>query len=100
MIPEQVLGLAPLGGCILKEVGHKPLDIVIGLQIHEGVIAMAFLHVDEIQYFDGVSPLFQKVATVPEHFAFGIQHHITAGSIHKARLGEEAGFTCTGTSAA
>ena len=48
LIPERLLGLASLGGGVLEQVGHKPLNIVVGFQIHKGVVAVTFLHVDKV----------------------------------------------------
>ena len=59
LIPERVLALAALGRGVLKEVGHKALNVVVVSQIHEWVIAMAFLHVDEVNDLDVISLSFQ-----------------------------------------
>ena len=98
LIPERVLGLASLGGGVLEQVGDKPLNIVVGFQIHKGIVAVTFLHVDKVNdlYIMGLGKVFSAVT---QHFTFGVQHHIAAVGVHKVRLGIEPGFTGTGTAA-
>ena len=47
LIPERVLCLRTFGRCVLKEVCGKPLNIIISADIHERVVAMAFLHINK-----------------------------------------------------
>ena len=99
LVPEGILGLAALGRGIFEQVGDKPLDVVICFQIDKWIVAMAFLHVDQIQHLNVISLFLQEITAIPKHFAFRVQNHIAAGGIHKAGLGKESSFTGTGTAA-
>ena len=99
LIPEGILGLAALGRGVFEQVGDKPLDVIIRFEIDKRIVAMAFLHVDQIQHLNVVSLFLQEITAIPKHFAFRIQNHIAAGGVHKAGLGKEASFTGTGTAA-
>ena len=55
LVPEGVLGLTALGGRILEQIGDKPLDIIVRFEIDKRIVAMAFLHVDQIQHLDVVT---------------------------------------------
>ena len=66
LIPEWVLRLRAFGRCVLKEVGSKPLNVVIAADIHERVVAMAFLHINEVKDFYFIALLLQQMTGVPE----------------------------------
>ena len=71
LIPERVLCLRTFGRCVLKEVCGKPLNIIIAADIHERVVAMAFLHINKIKDFDFIALLLQQMmAGIPEQLAF------------------------------
>ena len=69
-IPKGIVGLAALGRRTLKEVRHKPLHIVIVPEIHEGVITMAALHIQQIQHTHFIALLFQQITRIPCQFTF------------------------------
>ena len=58
-VPEGVLRLCALGRCRLKEIRHQHLYLIVVGQIDEGVIAVAFLHVQQIQHPDLISGFLQ-----------------------------------------
>lgn len=99
LIPERVLCLRTFGRCVLKEVCGKPLNIIIAVDIHERVVAMAFLHINKIKDFDLIALLLQQMTGIPEQLAFGVKHNKRSIRIHNVGLGVEACFTCTGTTA-
>ena len=99
LIPERVLCLRSFGCCILKEVCGKPLNIIIAADIHERVVAMAFLHINEVKDFDLIALLLQQMTGIPEQFTLWVKHNKRSIRIHNVGLGVEACFTCTGTAA-
>ena len=99
LIPERVLCLRSFGCCILKEVCGKPLNIIIAADIHERVVAMAFLHINEVKDFYFIALLLQQMAGIPEQFTLWVKHNERSIRIHNVGLGVEACFTCTGTAA-
>ena len=99
LIPERVLCLRTFGRCVLKEVCGKPLNIIIAADIHERVVAMAFLHINEVKDFYFIALLLQQMAGIPEQFTLGVKHNERSIRIHNVGLGVEACFTCTGTAA-
>ena len=99
LIPERVLCLRSFGCCILKEVCGKPLNIIIAADIHEWVVAMAFLHINEVKDFDLIALLLQQMTGIPEQFTLWVKHNKRSIRIHNVGLGVEACFTCTGTAA-
>ena len=99
LIPERVLCLRTFGCCILKEVCGKPLNIIIAADIHERVVAMAFLHINEVKDFYFIALLLQQMAGIPEQFTLRVKHNERSIRIHNVGLGVEACFTCTGTAA-
>ena len=54
-IPERIVALAPFRRGGFKQVGHKPLHIIVILQIDKGIVTIAFLHVDQIQHPDVIA---------------------------------------------
>ena len=99
LIPERVLCLRTFGRCVLKEVCGKPLNIIIAADIHEWVVAMTFLHINEVKDFDLIALLLQQMAGIPEKLTLGVKHNERSIRIHNVGLGVEACFTCTGTAA-
>ena len=99
LIPERVLCLRSFGCCILKEVCGKPLNIIIAADIHEWVVAMAFLHINEVKDFYLIALLLQQMTGIPEQFTLWVKHDERSIRIHNVGLGVEACFTCTGTAA-
>ena len=72
LIPERVLCLRTFGRCVLKEVCGKPLNIIIAADIHERVVAMAFLHINEVKDFDLIACFFKQIADITQNFPFWI----------------------------
>ena len=70
-----------------------------GTDIHEWVVAMAFLHINEVKHFYLIAILLQQMTGVPEQLALGVKHHEACVGVHNVGLGVEACFTCTGTAA-
>lgn len=64
IIPEGVLGLGPLGGGVFENVCHQPQNVVVVVQIHEGVVAVTLFHVDKVNHLDDVPLPLQKAACV------------------------------------
>jgi len=64
LIPERILALRSLGSCVLEEVGHKTLNIIVIAQIHKGVVAVALGHVNEIHNADVIALLLQQVTSI------------------------------------
>ena len=58
-VPEGVLALAALRRGGLKEVGHKPLHVVVIPQVHKGVVTMAAVHIQKVQHPDLIPFLLQ-----------------------------------------
>ena len=73
-VPKGIVGLAPLGCGTLKEIGHKALHIVIVPEINKGVIAMAALHVQQVQHPHLIALLLQQIAGIPRQLAFRIEN--------------------------
>ena len=72
-IPEGVLRLCALGRCRLKEIRHQHLYLVIIGQIDEGVIAVAFLHVQQVQHPDIIARFPQQSSGIPQQLALGVK---------------------------
>ena len=99
LIPERVLSLRAFGRCVFEEVGGQPLNIIIAADIHEWVVAMAFLHINEVKHFYLIALLLQQMAGIPEKLTLWVKHDERSIRIHNVGLGVEACFTCTGTAA-
>ena len=99
LIPERVLCLRTFGRCVFEEVGGQPLNIIIAADIHEWVVAMTFLHINEVKDFDLIALLLQQMAGIPEKLTLWVKHNERSIRIHNVGLGVEACFTCTGTAA-
>ena len=72
-IPEGVLRLCALGRCRLKEIRHQHLHLIVVGQIDEGVIAVAFLHVQQIQHPDIIARFPQQSSGIPQQLALGVK---------------------------
>ena len=92
LIPERVLGLTALGRGVLKQVRYQPLNVVVIAQIDKGIVAMAFLHVDEVNHLNVIAFGFQQTAGVPQQFSFGIKAHKAGVGVHHIDFGEEPCF--------
>ena len=98
MIPERVLWLTAFWCGVLKNVCDQPLNVIIIPDIYEGVVAVAFLHVQQVDDLDHIALCHQQGTDIPEHFRFRVQDHITAAGEHQGDLGKETSLT--GTTAA
>ena len=74
-VPKGVLALRAFRRGTFKEVRHKPLHIVIVPEIHEGVITMAALHVQQIQHTHFIPFLLQQIARIPRQLSFRIKNN-------------------------
>ena len=61
----------------------------------EGIVSVAFLHIDQIQNLDVISFLLQKISGITQNLTFRIQHHITAVALHDIGLAIESRLTGT-----
>ncbi len=69
LIPEGVLRLAALRCGVFEQVRHQTLNVVVIPQIHEGVVAVAPVHVDEIQHPDRIPLCLQQLAGAHEQLS-------------------------------
>ena len=51
-VPKGIIGLTALRRGRLEQIGDKPLDVVVALQIDEGIVAMALFHRDQVKHPD------------------------------------------------
>ena len=55
LVPERVLTLRTLRCGILKQIRDQSLNVVVGSQINEGIVAVALFHVYEIQHLNFIA---------------------------------------------
>ena len=99
LVPEGVLRLGALWRRVLEQVRHQPLNIVVVPQIDEGIVAVAFLHVDQIDDLDLIALRLQQSACVAQKLAFRVEHDIGSVGVHDIRIGKEPGFARAGAAA-
>lgn len=99
LIPERVLTLRALRCGVLEEVRHQTLDIVVAAQIHKRVVAMAFLHVDEIQHLDVVPLGREKVSGITQKLTLRVKHNIAGICLTQVWFGEKPCFSGAGAAA-
>ena len=99
LIPEWILRLTAFWRRVLKEVCGKTLNIVIAVQVNEGVITMALFHVDKVKNLYVIALFFQKISRIAEQFAFRVENNKTCIGVHDVWLGKEPCLTGTGTAA-
>ena len=99
LVPEGVLRLGALRRRVLEQVRHQPLNIVVVPQIDEGIVAVAFLHVDQIDDLDLIALRLQQAARIAQKLALRVQNDKRRICVHDIRLGIEPGFAGTGAAA-
>ena len=99
LVPEGVLRLGALGRRIFEQVRHQPLNIVVVPQIDEGIVAVAFLHVDQIDDLDLVPLRLQQASRVAQKLALRVQNYKRRICVHDIRFGIEPGFARAGAAA-
>ena len=72
-VPKRVIGLAALGCGRLEQIRHQHLHLVVIGQIDEWVIAVTFLHVQQIQHPDLISGFLQQPSGIAKQLAFGVK---------------------------
>jgi hypothetical protein len=70
--PKRVLCLTAFRRRSLEKVRHKPLHVVVARQIHERIVAMAALHVDEVEDLHVHAACRQKPPGVPRDFSLRV----------------------------
>ena len=70
LVPERILALRALGRRVFEEVCDQPLDIVVGFQVDERVIAMALFHVDQVEHFYCITLFLEKIPRVAQELTF------------------------------
>ena len=99
LIPEGVLRLTALWRGVLEQVRHKPLNVVVTLQINKGIVAMTLSHVDEVNHLDYISLRLEQCTCITEKLALRVKHHKGSVGIHDVGLGIEPCFAGTGAAA-
>ena len=99
LVPERVLALGAFRCGVLEKVGDKALNVVVVSQIDERVVAMAFLHVDEVDHLNVVTLGFQKPARITKQFTLRVQTHKAGVGVHHIWLGKKPCLACAGASA-
>ena len=99
LIPERVLALRAFRCGVFEEVCHQTLDIVVAAQIHKRVVAMAFLHVDEIQHLDVVPLGREKVSGITQKLTLRVKHNIAGICLTQVWFGEKPCFSGAGAAA-
>ena len=98
-VPKRVIGLAALGRGCLEQIRHQHLHLVVIGQIDEGVIAVTFLHVQQIQHPDLISGFLQQPSGIAQQLAFWVEADKgrtlrRQASLIQTGLGIRTGFAC------
>ena len=99
LIPERVLALRALRCGVLEEVRHQTLDIVVAAQIHKRVVAMALLHIDEIQHLNVVPLGREKVSGITQKLTLRVKHNVAGIGLAQVWFGEKPCFSGAGAAA-
>ena len=94
LIPERILALTALGRGILKDIRDHALHVVVIAEIDKRIVAMAALHVDQIDNLNDVTPFFQMHCGVAEKLALRVENDEAGVCLHDVRLGEKARLAC------
>ena len=88
-----------LGGGFEQVCDHF-LHVVVVLQIGEGIVTMAFLHVQKVYHLDLVAHPFQQAPAVAQQFALTVQHKVRdMGRLEQVGLCIEPAFSCSAATA-
>ena len=98
-IPKGVLWLTSFRSGTLKKVRHELLHIVVILQIDKRVIAMAFLHWNQIENTDFIAFAFKQLSGISENFALWVKNDKWCVALHKIRLAVKPCLTGSRTAA-
>ena len=79
----------------LKEIGYKPLHIVVVSQIDKGIVTMAAVHIDKVKHTHLIAFLFKQTADVTDNFALWVKHYKRGVALHSVWLAEKSRLTCT-----
>ena len=93
-VPKRIVGLAAFRRGAFEQVGHKPLHIVVVPQVDKRVVAVAFLHIQQIQHTHLIALLPQQVSRAAQQFAFRVQHGKARVGLAQIRFGVKSCFAC------
>ena len=79
-----------------KEICHQTLNIIFVLQILKRVVAVALIHMNEIQHHHTIALSFQKTATAAQQFPFRIRDGIRAVGLKQIWHSIPTGLARTG----
>ncbi len=99
LVPKRVLALAALRRGVLKKVRHQTLNVVVVTKIYKRVVAMALLHVDEVDHLNVIAFCFQEPARVPEKLALWVEAYETAVGVHDVGFCKKPRLASTGAAA-
>ena len=98
-VPEWIAALRALRRRAFEQVSYKLLHIIIACDIAERIIAVALLHIDEIQHPYFVALFLKKAPCVPYDLSLRVKHHKRSIRLHDVRFAVEPRLSCTGASA-
>ena len=99
VVPEGLLGLGPLRRRIQKQICDQSDNVIVLAQIHKGVIAVASLHVEQVDHLDDVAHGPEQVAAVVEQLALRIEDDERSVCVHEIGLGVKPRLARAGAAA-
>jgi len=93
-VPKGIIGLTAFRRGAFEQIGHKPLHIVIVSQIDKRIIAVAFLHVQQIQHPHLITLLPQQVSRAAQQLALRVQHSKARVGLAEIRFCVKSRFAC------
>ena len=95
-LPEWVRVICVFGGGVADQIVHQLQHVGLVADIGEGVIAIRLAGVDQVEYHDLISHLFEQIPGSPQQLPLGVCDDIGAVCAVKPGFGHKAGLAGTG----
>ena len=93
-VPKGIVGLAAFRRGAFEQIGHKPLHIVVVPQVDKRIVAVAFLHVQQIQHPHLIALLSQQMPRTAQQLAFRVEHGKARVGLTQIWFGVKSRFAC------
>ena len=93
-VPKRIVGLTAFWRGAFEQIGHKPLHIVVVPQVDKRVVAVAFLHVQQIQHPYLIALLSQQMPRTAQQLAFRVEYGKARVGLTQIRFGVKSRLAC------
>ena len=86
VVPEGLLGLGPLRRGVQEQIRDQLDHVVVLVQVHKGIVAVASLHVEQVDHLDDIPLSPEQAAAVVEQLALRVKDDEGGIGVHEIGL--------------